>query len=116
MLNSSLIAVQGFASINTHFRNHSEVEKFCQMNQLRVFRPAAAQRLPVVMSGRHVLCIGIIGVPRVLSYVLPALLRVNARPWPRPGEGATVLVLRPTRESAQRWFKMFSQNTGIRVG
>eukprot|EP00906_Rhabdomonas_costata_P023468 RCo033770 len=77
-------------------------EPICQLLQAesKEMTPAEAQLWPIVMSGRDVLCTGVTGVPRVLSYVLPAVMHINAQPRLQTGEGAIVLVLCPTREGA----------------
>ena len=41
------------------------------------------------------------GLPgKTLSYLLPAIVHINAQPYLEPGDGPIVLVLAPTRELA----------------
>lgn len=59
-----------------------------------------AQGWPMAMSGRDMVGVAQTGSGKTLSYVLPAIVHINAQPLLRPGDGPIALVLAPTRELA----------------
>ncbi|XP_065065490.1 uncharacterized protein LOC135691545 isoform X1 [Rhopilema esculentum] len=61
-----------------------------------------AQGFSVALSGRDFVGIARTGSGKTLSFILPAIVHINAQPLLRPGDGPVVLVLCPTRELAQQ--------------
>ncbi|XP_071733501.1 DEAD-box ATP-dependent RNA helicase 20-like [Rutidosis leptorrhynchoides] len=59
-----------------------------------------AQGWPMALKGRDVIGIAETGSGKTLSYLLPAIVHVNAQPILSHGDGPIVLVLAPTRELA----------------
>jgi ATP-dependent RNA helicase DDX5/DBP2 len=59
-----------------------------------------AQAWPLVLSGRNLVAVAATGSGKTLSYVLPAVVHVNAQPYldAKRGDGPIVVVLAPTRE------------------
>lgn len=55
---------------------------------------------PLAMSGGDMVGIAKTGSGKTLSYLLPAVLHINAQPYLEPGDGPIALVLAPTRELA----------------
>jgi len=64
--------------------------------------PIQAQGFSVALSGRDFVGIARTGSGKTLSFILPAIVHINAQPLLRPGDGPIVLVLCPTRELAQQ--------------
>ena len=62
--------------------------------------PIQAQGWPMALSGRDVVGIAMTGSGKTLSFLLPAVVHINAQPYLKPGDGPIVLVLAPTRELA----------------
>lgn len=62
--------------------------------------PIQCQGWPMALSGRDVIGIAETGSGKTLSFLLPAIVHINAQPLLRPGDGPIVLVLCPTRELA----------------
>ncbi|KAL5186334.1 DEAD-box ATP-dependent RNA helicase 30 [Glycine soja] len=62
--------------------------------------PIQAQGWPMALKGRDLIGIAETGSGKTLSYLLPALVHVNAQPRLAHGDGPIVLVLAPTRELA----------------
>eukprot|EP00228_Micromonas_bravo_P010189 CAMPEP_0203020950 /NCGR_PEP_ID=MMETSP1401-20130829/26454_1 /ASSEMBLY_ACC=CAM_ASM_000894 /TAXON_ID=38833 /ORGANISM="Micromonas pusilla, Strain CCAC1681" /LENGTH=485 /DNA_ID=CAMNT_0049762709 /DNA_START=20 /DNA_END=1478 /DNA_ORIENTATION=- len=62
--------------------------------------PVQAQAWPLVLSGRNLVAVAATGSGKTLSYVLPAVVHVNAQPYldAKKGDGPIVVVLAPTRE------------------
>jgi ATP-dependent RNA helicase DDX5/DBP2 len=60
--------------------------------------PIQMQGWPIAMSGRSVIGIAQTGSGKTLTYILPAIVHINAQPPAQPGEGPIALVLVPTRE------------------
>lgn len=60
------------------------------------------QGWPMALSGRDVVGIAQTGSGKTLSFLLPAVVHINAQEHLRPGDGPIVLVLAPTRELAQQ--------------
>ena len=54
----------------------------------------------MALSGRDMIGIAETGSGKTLSYLLPAIVHINAQPILAPGDGPIVLVLAPTRELA----------------
>ncbi|KAJ1504759.1 ATP-dependent RNA helicase dbp2 [Coelomomyces lativittatus] len=54
----------------------------------------------MALSGRNVVGIAETGSGKTLSYLLPAIVHINAQPMLKQGDGPIVLVLAPTRELA----------------
>ncbi|XP_014242948.1 ATP-dependent RNA helicase DBP2-like [Cimex lectularius] len=61
-----------------------------------------AQGWPIALSGRDMVGIASTGSGKTLSYILPALVHIEAQEPLRRGEGPIALVLAPTRELAQQ--------------
>jgi ATP-dependent RNA helicase DDX5/DBP2 len=62
--------------------------------------PIQSQGWPMAMKGRDLIGIAETGSGKTLSYLLPAIVHVNAQPMLAHGDGPIVLVLAPTRELA----------------
>jgi len=62
--------------------------------------PIQQQGWPMALSGRDMVGIAKTGSGKTLSFLLPAIVHINAQPVMRPGDGPIVLVLAPTRELA----------------
>lgn len=63
--------------------------------------PIQAQSWPIALSGRDVIGVAQTGSGKTCSYILPAIVHINAQPYLEPGrDGPIVLVLAPTRELA----------------
>jgi len=62
--------------------------------------PIQCQGWPMGMSGEDVIGIARTGSGKTLSYLLPAIVHINAQPLLRPGDGPIILILAPTRELA----------------
>jgi len=58
------------------------------------------QGWPMGMSGEDVIGIARTGSGKTLTYLLPAIVHINAQPLLRPGDGPIILILAPTRELA----------------
>tara|TARA_R110002050_G_scaffold170404_1_gene302225 strand:+ start:285 stop:1094 length:810 start_codon:yes stop_codon:yes gene_type:complete len=72
---------------------------------------------PIALSGRDVVGLAETGSGKTLSFLLPAIVHINAQPLLAPGDGPIVLVLAPTRELAvqiQKVASEFGQNSGIK--
>lgn len=61
-----------------------------------------AQGWPIALSGRDMVGIASTGSGKTLSYILPALVHIEAQEPLRRGDGPIALVLSPTRELAQQ--------------
>jgi ATP-dependent RNA helicase DDX5/DBP2 len=61
-----------------------------------------SQGWPMALSGRDVVGIAQTGSGKTLSFILPAIVHINAQPLLSPGDGPIVLVLAPTRELAMQ--------------
>jgi len=62
--------------------------------------PIQAQGWVMALSGRDVVGIAQTGSGKTLSFLLPAVVHINAQPYLQPGDGPIVLVIAPTRELA----------------
>jgi ATP-dependent RNA helicase DDX5/DBP2 len=62
--------------------------------------PIQAQGWPMALSGRDMVGIAQTGSGKTLSFLLPAVVHINAQAHLKPGDGPIVLVLAPTRELA----------------
>lgn len=62
--------------------------------------PIQSQGWPMALCGRNVVGIAQTGSGKTLSFLLPAIIHINAQEHLRPGDGPIVLVLAPTRELA----------------
>lgn len=62
--------------------------------------PIQAQGWPMALLGRDLIGLAETGSGKTLSYLLPAVVHINAQPFLKPGDGPIVLVLAPTRELA----------------
>lgn len=62
--------------------------------------PIQAQGWPMAMSGRDMVGIAQTGSGKTLSFLLPAVVHINAQPELQRGDGPIALVLAPTRELA----------------
>ena len=62
--------------------------------------PIQKQGWPMALSGRDMIGVAQTGSGKTLSFVLPAILHINAQPLLSPGDGPIVLILSPTRELA----------------
>ncbi|CAB0017000.1 unnamed protein product [Nesidiocoris tenuis] len=61
-----------------------------------------SQGWPIALSGRDMVGVASTGSGKTLSYILPALVHIDAQEALRRGEGPIALVLAPTRELAQQ--------------
>ena len=57
---------------------------------------------PHALSGRDLVGIARTGSGKTLSFILPAIVHINAQPFLERGDGPIALVLCPTRELAQQ--------------
>lgn len=57
---------------------------------------------PHALSGRDMVGVAKTGSGKTLSFILPALIHINAQPYLERGDGPIALVLCPTRELAQQ--------------
>ena len=76
------------------------------------------QGWPVALSGRDLIGIAETGSGKTLSFLLPAIVHINAQPALRRGDGPIALVLAPTRELAvqiQQECLRFSKSSNLRV-
>ena len=62
--------------------------------------PIQSQGWPMALSGRDMVGVAETGSGKTLSFLLPAIVHINAQPLLKAGEGPIVLVLAPTRELA----------------
>lgn len=62
--------------------------------------PIQAQGWPMALLGRDLVGLAETGSGKTLSYLLPAVVHINAQPHLAPGDGPIVLCLAPTRELA----------------
>ena len=62
--------------------------------------PIQCQGWPMALSGRDVIGVAETGSGKTLSFLLPAIVHINAQPLLRKGDGPIVLCLCPTRELA----------------
>ena len=61
-----------------------------------------AQGWPMALAGRNMIGVADTGSGKTLSFILPAIVHINAQPLLEPGDGPIALVLAPTRELAQQ--------------
>jgi ATP-dependent RNA helicase DDX5/DBP2 len=76
-----------------------------------------SQGWPMAMSGRDMIGIAETGSGKTLSFLLPAMVHINAQPYLERGDGPIVLVLAPTRELAcqtQKECTKFGQSSRIK--
>lgn len=59
-----------------------------------------SQGWPVALKGRDLIGLAETGSGKTLSFLLPAIVHINAQPFLERGDGPIVLVLAPTRELA----------------
>eukprot|EP00461_Guttulinopsis_vulgaris_P006288 UN06315 len=64
--------------------------------------PIQSQGWPMALSGRDMIGISQTGSGKTLSFLLPAVVHINAQPEVRSGEGPICLILSPTRELAEQ--------------
>ena len=79
--------------------------------------PIQAQGWPMALSGRDMVGIASTGSGKTMSYLLPAIVHINAQPLLKPGDGPVVLCLAPTRELAvqiQQEAQKFGSSTRAR--
>uniref|UniRef100_A0A7S2Q812 RNA helicase n=1 Tax=Zooxanthella nutricula TaxID=1333877 RepID=A0A7S2Q812_9DINO len=62
--------------------------------------PIQVQGWPIALSGRDMVGIAETGSGKTLSFLLPAIVHINAQPYLSKGDGPIVLVMAPTRELA----------------
>lgn len=62
--------------------------------------PIQVQGWPLALSGRDMVGIAETGSGKTLSFLLPAVVHINAQPYLEKGDGPIVLVMSPTRELA----------------
>merc|ERR1719401_2226396 len=62
--------------------------------------PIQVQGWPIALSGRDMVGIAETGSGKTLSFLLPAIVHINAQPYLSRGDGPIVLVMAPTRELA----------------
>ena len=71
----------------------------------------------MALSGRDVVGIAQTGSGKTLSFLLPAIVHINAQAHIRSGDGPIVLVLAPTRELAcqiQEEAAKFGTSSGVK--
>jgi ATP-dependent RNA helicase DDX5/DBP2 len=73
-----------------------------QINRAGFSEPTAiqAQGWPMALKGRDLIGLAETGSGKTLSYLLPAVVHINAQPRLQHGDGPIALVLAPTRELA----------------
>ncbi|KAK4299047.1 hypothetical protein Pmani_028637 [Petrolisthes manimaculis] len=72
--------------------------------------PIQSQSWPILMQGYDMIGIAQTGTGKTLAFILPALIHIVAQPTPRwQRNGATCLVMAPTRELAQQIEKEISK-------
>ena len=79
--------------------------------------PIQAQGWPMAMTGRDVVGIAETGSGKTLTYLLPAIVHINAQPYLRTGDGPIALILAPTRELAvqiRTEFEKFGSTSRLR--
>lgn len=79
--------------------------------------PIQAQGWPVALSGHDMIGIAQTGSGKTLSFLLPAIVHINAQERLRHGDGPICLVLAPTRELAmqiQKECSKFGASSGLR--
>merc|ERR1719421_1263198 len=78
-----------------------------QINKAGFTEPSAiqAQGWPVASSGHDMIGIADTGSGKTLSFLLPAIVHINAQEQLRPNDGPICLVLAPTRELAMQIHK-----------
>eukprot|EP00808_Paulinella_micropora_P002498 g29199.t1 len=79
--------------------------------------PIQAQGWPAALRGRDVIGIADTGSGKTLSFLLPAIVHINAQPPLQPGDGPIVLILSPTRELAQQTMgecNKFGKSSGLK--
>ncbi|RKP21535.1 DEAD-domain-containing protein [Rozella allomycis CSF55] len=59
-----------------------------------------SQGWPVALSGKDMVGVASTGSGKTLSFILPAIIHINAQPLLKPGDGPIALILAPTRELA----------------
>jgi len=64
---------------------------------------------PHALAGRDIVGIAKTGSGKTLSFILPALIHINAQPYLERGDGPIALVLCPTRELAQQCQEVANQ-------
>jgi len=64
--------------------------------------PIQSQGWPMAMTGRDVIGVAETGSGKTLTYLLPALVHIEAQPILKRGDGPIVLILVPTRELAHQ--------------
>eukprot|EP00208_Stichococcus_sp_RCC1054_P008135 CAMPEP_0206151732 /NCGR_PEP_ID=MMETSP1473-20131121/38970_1 /ASSEMBLY_ACC=CAM_ASM_001109 /TAXON_ID=1461547 /ORGANISM="Stichococcus sp, Strain RCC1054" /LENGTH=525 /DNA_ID=CAMNT_0053549279 /DNA_START=167 /DNA_END=1744 /DNA_ORIENTATION=+ len=64
--------------------------------------PIQAQGWPMALQGRDLIGLAQTGSGKTLSFLLPAVVHINAQPYLEAGEGPIVLVVAPTRELAMQ--------------
>ncbi|WZN59677.1 DEAD-box RNA helicase [Chloropicon roscoffensis] len=64
--------------------------------------PIQAQGWPMALKGRDMIGLAETGSGKTASFLLPAIVHINAQPYLQRGDGPIVLVLAPTRELAQQ--------------
>jgi len=62
--------------------------------------PIQCQGWPMALSGQDVIGIARTGSGKTLTFLLPAIVHINAQPLLKPGDGPIILILAPTRELA----------------
>ncbi|ODV88884.1 hypothetical protein CANCADRAFT_28219 [Tortispora caseinolytica NRRL Y-17796] len=90
-----------------------------QVEKLGFDAPTAiqSQGWPMALSGRDMVGIAQTGSGKTLSFILPAIVHINAQPLLQRGDGPIALVLAPTRELAvqiQAEAEKFGRSSKIR--
>ncbi|MEW5299226.1 MAG: hypothetical protein WDW36_002261 [Sanguina aurantia] len=62
--------------------------------------PIQSQGWPMALQGRDMIGLAQTGSGKTLSFLLPAVVHINAQPYLEAGDGPIVLVIAPTRELA----------------
>jgi ATP-dependent RNA helicase DDX5/DBP2 len=64
--------------------------------------PIQSQGWPVALAGRNMVGLAETGSGKTASFLLPAIVHINAQPYLQRGDGPIALILAPTRELAQQ--------------
>eukprot|EP00906_Rhabdomonas_costata_P038317 RCo054072 len=111
---SKKIVVEGVAVPNPirDFRESSLPEYMLKIFKSEGYThpsPIQAQGWPVALSGRDLVGVAETGSGKTLTFVLPAIVHVEAQPPLGRGDGPIALILAPTRELAQQTVEAFEK-------
>jgi ATP-dependent RNA helicase DDX5/DBP2 len=72
----------------------------------------------MALSGRDVVGIASTGSGKTMSFLLPAIVHINAQDYLKPGDGPIVLIIAPTRELANQIYQEcdeFGRSSNIKI-